>query len=105
MTDDREPFREAMVRPNGKLYRPRKPPEVVTFHDYHECTGVAVLRTLDVQTAVELAADQIAEFDLDPANAGTDWWRSVPWDPTGYGDWAYLSDPVRGVPCVVIPYA
>lgn len=91
-------------RPNGKLYRPRKVPSVEQYADRHDCTGAVVLRTHDVELAVALAVNLIREYDLDPANAYTTWWRVVPFDPDGYFDSAWLHDPARGVPCVVIPY-
>jgi hypothetical protein len=64
-----------------------------------------VLRTHDFQRAIELASNLIDELGLNPTVATTDWVRLVPFDPynTGY-DLNWISDPVRGVPCVVIPH-
>lgn len=93
---------ELLVRPNGKPYKPRKPPSVETIVDDRDDTGVVVLRTHDFRRAIELASRLIDEFELDPTTAYTGWWRSVPFDPSGYHDTAFIEDPVRGVPCVVI---
>lgn len=92
-------------RPNGKLYRARKPPEVTTYQDWRDdVTCGLVLRTHDVELALQLAADLIAELELVPANASTHWWRLAPFkNGSGY-DRNWIDDPVRGVPCVVIPY-
>lgn len=91
-------------RPNGKLYRPRKAPSVETFVDHNDYDGAVVLRTHDFQLAIELASNLIDEYGLNPTHAYTNWWRAVPFDPSGYHDWAWVDDPVRGVPCVVIPH-
>ena len=90
-------------RPNGKLYRPRKAPSVETYADPSDNTGVVILRTHNVEQAVELAAGTIREYDLDPSKAYTTWWRLVPYDPDGWFDTTWQNDPVRGMPCVVIP--
>jgi hypothetical protein len=95
---------EEFTRPNGKPYMPRKPPSVETFLDHNDDGGVVVLRTLDFQRAIELASDLIDEYELDPTRAYTAWWRAVPFDPSGYHDWAWIDDPARGLPCVVIPH-
>jgi hypothetical protein len=91
-------------RPNGKAYRPRKSPTVETYFDVHddsEC--VVVFRTHDIPQAIQLAADRIEDLELDSELAYTDWWRQVPWSAGSY-DWQWISDSVRGVPCVVIPH-
>lgn len=96
---------EAVVRPNGKLYRPRKPPAVESFCDwYDDWEGAVVIRTHDIPLALELAADRIAELDLKPELACINWWRLVPWSATNEFDTNWIVDEVRGVPCVVIPY-
>ena len=101
MTADAEVF----TRPNGKPYRPQLAPRVDTYQDQDDYECVVVLRTHDIAKAIELAADQIEYLGLDGANATTDWWRSVPFNPMGTGyDWSWINDPVRGIPCVVIPY-
>jgi hypothetical protein len=95
---------DELVRPNGKPYRPRRVPSVEGYVDWHddvEC--VVVVRTHDIPLALQLAADRIAELELNPENAHTDWWRLVPWGSDCY-DNSWIPDPVRGVPCVVIPY-
>lgn len=91
-------------RPNGKTYRPRKPPSVQLIADHNDDTGVIVLRTHDYQRAIELASHLIDEYGLNPTVAYTAWWRLVPFDPSGYHDTAWIDDPVRGTPCVVIPH-
>lgn len=93
-------------RPNGKIYRPRKPPEVTTYQDWRDdLTCGLVLRTDDVELALHLAADAIAEYDLVTESAHAVWWRLVPFK-VGSGSYErnWIADPVRGVPCVVIPY-
>lgn len=94
-----------IVRPNGKVYRPRKPPALQSYVDWSDDReAVVVLRTHDIRLSLELAADKIAELELIAANAHTDWWRLVPFD-TGSGyERNWIPDPVRGTPCVVIPY-
>lgn len=93
---------EELVRPNGKLYRPRKRPSVELIADHRDDTGVVVLRTHDYQTAIELASNLIDEYGLNPTTAYTAWWRLVPFDMSGYHDTSWIDDPVHGVPCVVI---
>lgn len=95
---------EVFTRPNGKLYRPQQPPSVQTYQDQDDYECVVVLRTHDIASAVELAAEQIDYLGIDAANAVTDWWRAVPFDRRGMYDWSWITDTVRGVPCVVIPY-
>lgn len=96
----------AIHRPNGKIYRPRKPPEVTTYQDWRDdVTCCAVLRTHDVELALQLAADVIAEHELVPESAHARWWRLVPFKVgSGLYDRNWIDDPVHGVPCVVIPY-
>jgi hypothetical protein len=95
---------ETFVRPNGKAYKPRRPPSVAFWLDHHEHEAVAVMRTHDFQRAIELASRWIDDLGLDPTAAYTTWWRYVPFDPTRTFDASYIYDNVRGVPCVVIPY-
>lgn len=96
---------EEILRPNGKLYRARKPPCVVTYNDRDDCECVAVLRTHDIPLALELAAVHIAALDLNPDKAAQDWWRLVPFDAFHMGyDQTWVTDTARGTPCVVIPY-
>jgi hypothetical protein len=90
---------DAIIRPNGKPYRPRKPPRVVEFEDYQGSAGVAVLGTHDVDVARAAAAVALNQYDLDPAQTSLSWWRLVPW-----GDWfdrTWIEDAKRGAACVV----
>ena len=94
---------EHLVRPNGKPYTPRKAPSVESYFDwYDDAECVVVTRTHDIPLAIKLAGDRIDELDLNSENAHTDWWRLVPWGSDCY-ETSWISDPVRGVPCVVIP--
>lgn len=93
-----------VARPNGKTYRARKQPSIRMYTDRDEYDCVVVLRTHDIQLAVELASNLIGELELNPTVAYTDWWRDVPWDDSGAYDQAWITDPVRGTPCVVIPH-
>lgn len=91
-----------VTRPNGKVYRARKPPSVVEFSDSDYMTGIAVLRTHDVAEAVRLAGALLAEHELDVNDNRLDWWRLVPFDPHNAGyDRNWVTDTTRGVPCVV----
>lgn len=93
---------DATIRPNGKPYRPRKPIEAVEFSTGDGDTGIAVMRTHDIEYARENYADMLAARDLTDIEAKCDWWRLVPWDAAGAGtDRSYISDPVHGTPCVV----
>jgi hypothetical protein len=94
----------AIQRPNGKTYRPRKPPAVESYVDwYDDAECVVVTRTHDIPLALELAAERIADLELSPELARTDWWRLVPWAADCY-DTSWINDPARGIPVVVIPY-
>lgn len=91
----------AIQRPNGKTYRPRKPPTVETLVDLQDETSSAVvLRTHDFQTAIELANWHTREYELDPTAAYTGWLRLVPW---GGDSGSWQTDPEHGIPCVIIP--
>lgn len=90
-----------IVRPNGKVYRPRKGVEAVTFEDRYGYTGVAVLRTHDIEDARTRFTNLLAEHELWYAEGACDWRRAVPWADDPGHDWSYISDAVRGVPCVV----
>lgn len=89
-------------RPNGKLYRPRKGIEAVPFEDPYGYTGVAILRTHDPEAARARFADLLSQHELWFAEARLGWWRLVPWDAnwTGCGR-SWITDEVRGLPCVV----
>jgi hypothetical protein len=91
-----------LVRPNGKPYRARKGIEVAEFGDHSTgCTGIVVLRTHDIERAKTCAASTLAAYELEADVARRDWWRLVPWDSSGEYERSYITDPVRGIPCVV----
>lgn len=93
------------TRPNGKVYRPRKPPvaSVCCSDDYGD--GIIVQGTLDVERAREIARKIWGQTDsddtVDDAPFLTAWYRLVPWD-AGFGfDSTWMVDERRGSPCVV----
>lgn len=93
--------RSGIERPNGKLYRPRKDITAEEFQDAYGDTGIVVLRTHDIEDARSRYPELLAVHDLQDAEGVRDWWRLVPWDAGSGHDRSYISDPVRGVPCVV----
>lgn len=89
-----------VLRPNGKLYRPRKPPAAVVVPDHHdEYHWIYVLRTHDIARAHELATALALRwgFDLDDCEV----WREWVHDAIEGGDRFWRNDPVRGVPTVI----
>lgn len=91
----------AIRRPNGKLYKPRKARTAVTFENRYGYTGVAVLRTHDIPAARQAFAGLLGDHELWDAEGRQDWWREVPWDAGSGHDWSWITDELRGVPCVV----
>lgn len=87
---------EPIVRPNGKLYRPRK---IVVFVVGEEDEGVLVLGTHDEQRA-QVLADQMAAYvagaDFVAASPETGWYR----DGFECGERRWVSDEERGRPGV-----
>jgi hypothetical protein len=89
------------TRPNGKTYRPRKPPVASQFADPDgDFGGVVVQRTHDIDTARRLAQNVLDEYEMDPDAFERVWWR------LGISDngLMWLDDPTRGVPCIVWRY-
>lgn len=88
-------------RPNGKPYRARKAPAVLTIEDYdREDVCVLVLRTHDLDVARRLAADEARRQGYEQEQLGEacrSWYRLGMRD----GDPFYEYDTTRGVPVVV----
>jgi len=91
-------------RPNGKTYRPRKPPTLEILTDLQDDVSSAIIfRTHDIEDATSRLTDsQIFEHELNPTAAYTAWLRLVPW---GGDSGSWQTDPERGIPCVIIPAA
>ena len=90
-----------IVRPNGRIYRPKKPPSLEEYTTYDQEDSIVVVRTHDITVATLLAADKIAEYDLQGCEVMQEWWRLVPWDHNGMFPRSWITDEVRGTPCVV----
>jgi hypothetical protein len=91
---------EATIRPNGKVYRPRRLRSVVMDSHDGNSTLVVVLGTHDRAVADSLAEEEARRYRLDPiadAGARTSWYRQT----IRGGDDVYEEDPVRGAACVV----
>jgi hypothetical protein len=80
------------ARPNGKLYRPRKPLRTHAVSWNEDCTVVLVYGTHDADLAHDLAqAEWCREVDGREGNDSTlpepqrIWTKLVPWDALGYG--------------------
>lgn len=84
-----------LVRPNGKVYRPRKPPRAVLV-DQEESGRwyVYVFGTDDEARARELAQRLEA---VEPHSEPLTWVR----DGFRDGERAYIVDEVRGTPCLI----
>lgn len=93
---------EQIIRPNGKVYRPRKAPSAITLDDHDGMTAfVVVFRTHDIERATELAQPLLDEY-LDYRGQITPdlvWLRERP-DRDYMGGRVWADDPVRGIPCV-----
>lgn len=90
-----------ITRPNGKVWRPRKPLRLSEFEDHYNETGWVVFGTHDVAVALAFLGEQlVADYGLTPDQAEATWWRSVPWSSSGH-DFSYITDPDKGTPCVV----
>ena len=92
-------------RPNGKVYRPRKPPEVFGVRNWDDVEGVLVRGTLNVDVARDLARpewDRDCNYGVEVENAPTltDWYRLVPWANDDF-DNSWIVDEAHGAPCVV----
>lgn len=84
----------AIVRPNGRIYRPRKLVTYAYEDDHAGENGVVVLGTHDSERARDLALSSArywygAECVIDPV---TVWWR----DGMESGERCWQHDPVRG---------
>lgn len=93
---------ELFIRPNGRLYRPRKGLVAQLFED--DGVGLIVLRTHDRLKAFEFARALLspgAQEAIAPEDGTLMWVRLVPWDEGGWYDFSWVDDPVRGVPAVV----
>jgi hypothetical protein len=94
-----------ITRPNGKVYRPRKPPVADLYvNEESWYAGVIVVRTFDVDVARELARPLWGEVEveesIDEIIADLDWRRSVPFSTQGNLDREWMLDEICGVPCV-----
>lgn len=89
-----------VTRPNGKVYRPKKPPAGVIVHDHHnDARWIYILRTHGIERARALA-EQIATregFDLDEDEVLRGWVR----EGMQRGERFYFNDAVRGLPTVI----
>lgn len=90
---------EVIVRPNGKLYRPRKGIVVVPWDDdtwgRGDACGVVVLGTHNVDLAQKLADKEIRsrwDSDMVGISEGCGWFR----DTYRYGDRVWATDPECG---------
>ena len=99
-TTERPTLPRPIVRPNGKVWRPRKPLRFTEFSTNDYETGFVVFGTHDVEEALNLLGIYFSDYGLDPEQAEVTWWRSVPWSDGGF-DYSFITDPERGTPCVV----
>ena len=96
--------KRTVERPNGKLYRPRKPPAAEEFMSGSSGEMAVIVRfTHDIDPARELAMPLLHEYGLEGVAPVLVWWRVVPWDTSGGDGWAfsYVPDAKHGTPCVV----
>jgi hypothetical protein len=86
-----------VTRPNGKTYRPRKPPRAYECEDQrYGLSGVVVLGTHDIERAARLANGLLDEpVSLYPRRR--EWLR----DGMSSGERQWMQDEVHGAPCVV----
>jgi hypothetical protein len=68
---------EAIVRPSGRVYRPRKVTAEFTVDGDGIEDGVMVCGTHDIERARQLAEDHVTRWDagMAPADPVTGWWR------------------------------
>lgn len=97
-----EPELTAVVRPNGRTYRPRKPPrafEIMNYDAWGEVPGwIYVIGTNDIATAYQLASGNWRGVDL--GSAEQTWLR----DTIRNGERCHEYDPVRGAPAVIFEW-
>jgi len=95
-----------ITRPNGKPYRPRKPPAGTYLDDLVGSGAVLILRTHDVDAHLAWARELWRrETGEDVQLVGVARWvRLVPWDASGHGgDSTWIGchgDDPRGCPAV-----
>lgn len=88
-----------VVRPDGRLYRPRKMPAAVIVHDHHEDPAwIYVLRTHELDRARRLA-EEIA--DREQLDLEGEPWREWVREGMNRGERFYFNDAARGVPAVI----
>ena len=100
------------IRPTGKPYTRRKPPEAhLCYDNFASPAQVIVTRTADPDEAHRVALRELEHLAyvhdspvLTPDDGYLAWLRLVPFDPSGHLDSCWLDDPVRGVPCIVWDY-
>ena len=86
---------EAITRPNGKPYRPRKVTGHAVADEDDMVVAVVVLGTHDVERARPLAEDCVRAWvdgSYTAVNPVTGWWR----DGFDMGQRCWVADPVRG---------
>lgn len=102
------PAPHGIVRPNGKLYRPRKIQTITTGNE-DEVTGIVVFGTHDVRFAENEAHHHAADY-------ASDWGVKLVIDGPGFKDWygtqiagttdegrplvVFITDEVKGRACV-----
>jgi hypothetical protein len=90
-----------VTRPNGRIYRPRKPPRglpVVNYRD--DVEWIYIIGTHDVERARSLA-EQIATrdgYELDSTRAPERSWQRL---AMRNGDQMYVPDEVHGAPTII----
>lgn len=85
----------AIVRPNGRVYRPRNAPWAVQVSDIEDSDAyVLVFGTHDIEAARAIAQPAAAAYLID---AHTGWQRLA----MRHGDQVYVDDEVRGAACVI----
>lgn len=84
-----------VTRPNGKIYRPVKPPVAVEVEDYRDGTEIYVLRTHDIDRAYRLAT-RLGLGEVHRESAHQTWIRDTFRD----GGRVYDTDPEHGCPVV-----
>lgn len=91
---------ETLTRPNGKPYRPRKPPRAEVFYDWDGYSGVVVIGTHDPEKAADMARP-LWEHDEPLPSGVRGWWRLVPWCANGEYDRSWVDAPARGQAVVI----
>lgn len=85
------------VRPNGKVYRPRKAPRFTEYEDYSSCDlKPLVLGTHDLAIAERIVGDCWDDYGVDKNAPVKAWWR----DGMRDGRRTFIDDPERGIPVI-----